>query len=240
MKYLGGKMRIAKQIGAYLNKIIEDKKIVNYLEPFCGSCWITQEINPNIKRMASDVHYDLILLWKGLQDGSFIPPETISEEQYKILKDTPPSALRGFVGFGCSFSGKWWGGYARCKTTPRNYCGEAKRTLLKKIEKLKNVEFYNYHFDYWFPNQGKNTLVYCDPPYFGTTSYSGTNPFNYNNFYDWARLLSKNSYCFISEYTMPDDFEVVLEIPTKTDMGNKEGKKEVRIEKLFRYKDGLK
>ena len=24
-------------------------------------------------------------------------------------------ALTGFVGFGCSFGGKWWGGYAKDK-----------------------------------------------------------------------------------------------------------------------------
>lgn len=236
IKYLGGKFRIAKQIGAYLNGIIQDKQITNYIEPFCGSCWVTQEINPNIKRFASDIHPDLILLWKELQSG-WIPPEIISEEQYQILKDMPPSALRGFSGFGCSFSGKWMGGYARCKTSPRNYCGEAKRTLLKKIKKLKNVEFYNYSYDFWHPS---NCLIYCDPPYFGTTSYSGTDKFNYDNFYHWLGLVSKNNYVFISEYQMPTDFEVVLEIPTKTDMSNKNGEKEIRIEKLFKHKNGLK
>lgn len=235
MKYLGGKMRIAKQIGSYLNQVIEDKRITGYIEPMCGSCWITQEINPNIKRFASDIHPDLILLWKGLQDGSFTPPDTVSEEQYKILKETPPSALRGFVGFGCSFSGKWWGGYARCKTKPRNYCGEAKRTLLKKIQKLRNVNFSCCSYDFWYP---RDTLIYCDIPYFGTTEYK--DKFNYENFYNWSRVMSRNNYLYISEYKMPDDFETVLEIHTKTDMSNKDGKKEHRIEKLFRHKDGLK
>ena len=229
MKYLGGKFRIAKQIGSYLNQVIKDKSPKAYIEPFCGSCWITQEITNAIPRIASDVHPDLMMLWKELKNG-WVPPETISEEQYKILKDTPPSALRGFAGFGCSFSGKWFGGYARCKTGPRNYCGEAKRTLLKKIDKLKDVNFECCSYDKLLP---KGCLIYADIPYFSTTSYSGTDKFDHEKFYDWARLMSKNNLIYISEYTMPADFKCVLEIQTKTDMSNKDGKKENRIEKLF-------
>ena len=165
------------------------------------------------------------MLWRGLQNSTFIPPDKISEEEYKIIKNTPPSPLRGFVGFGCSFSGKWFGGYARCRTKPRNYCGEAKRTLLKKIENLKDVTFYNYSYDYWLPS---NCLVYCDPPYFGTTEYNGTDKFDYHNFYDWCRKVAKTNLIYISEYQMPPDFKCVLEIQTKTDMSNKEGNKENR------------
>ena len=230
MKYLGGKFRIAKQIGAYLNQVIADKRPTEYFEPFCGSCWITQEITNAIPRNASDIHEDLIMLWRGLQDGSFIPPDNITEEQYVIQKNLKPSAMRGFVGFGCSFSGKWFGGMARSKTSNRNYCGEAKRTLLRKIEKLKDVKFGNYSYLYLNPI---NSIVYCDLPYFGTTGYSGVEKFNYEKFYNWCRMISKNNLVYISEYSMPADFKCVLEIPTKTDMSNKEGKKEDRIERLF-------
>jgi hypothetical protein len=80
-----------------------------------------------------------------------------------------------------------------------------------------------------------NSLIYCDLPYFGTTSYSGTEPFNYEYFYNWSRNMSKYNKIFISEYQMPPDFQTVLEIPVKTDMSNKEGKKFSRVEKLFTY-----
>lgn len=169
------------------------------------------------------------MLWKGLQDG-FIPPDSISEEEYKSLKYKESSALRGFVGFGSSFSGKWFGGYARSKTSNRNYTGEAKRTLLRKIKKLRDVQFNHFSYEDIRPS---NALIYCDLPYFGTTGYSGTPEFDYEKFYDWCRTISKNNLIYISEYQMPKDFDCVLEIPTKLDMGDKNGNKQERVKKLF-------
>jgi len=169
------------------------------------------------------------MLWKGLQNNSFIPPDNITEEEYQKLKYSESSALRGFVGFGSSFSGKWFGGMARSKTSNRNYTGEAKRTLFKKIEKLRDVQFNNCSY---LNLQPKNCLIYNDPPYFNTTGYACGN-FKHEEFYDWCRLMSKTNLVYISEYQMPADFKCVLEIKTKTDMSNKDGKKENRIEKLF-------
>ncbi len=238
MKYLGGKSRIAKQISSYLNKVIEDNKIERYIEPFCGACWITQEINPNIIRVACDIHPDLILMWQELTKG-WIPPENISEEEYKDLKSAPSSALRGFVGFGSSFGGKFFGGYARSYNKEgklsRNHCKEARNSLLKKVDKIKNVHFKNCSYLDIPIDKLENRLIYCDIPYLGTTAYSNTKPFNHEEFYKWARQVSLNNHVYISEYQMPPDFEVVLEIPIKVDMQMKNGK-ENRVEKLFKYK----
>ena len=55
-------------------------------------------------------------MWQGLQSG-WTPPDVITKEEYKYIrehKDENP-ALTGFVGFGCSFGGKWFGGLARNK-----------------------------------------------------------------------------------------------------------------------------
>ncbi len=234
MKYMGGKSRIAKPITNYLNKIIIDNNITTYIEPFCGACWITQEINPLITRIACDAHKSLVMLFQALQAG-WLPPDEVSEEEYAAAKLIPDCALKAFIGFGCSFSGKYWGGYARCKTTPRNYCGEAKRTLLKKISKLQNVYFSNRSYDK-IPTNITGRLIYNDPPYQSTTGYGGIEKFDSDKFWQWAREMSRNNYVFTSEYVAPPDFTTVLEISTKTDMSNKEGKKDARIEKLFRYK----
>lgn len=50
------------------------------------------------------------------------------------------------------------------------------------------------------------------------------------------RLWSKNNDVYISEYVAPDDFECVLEIPTKIDIRNRDNKMERRVEKLFKHK----
>ena len=56
----------------------------------------------------------------------------------------------------------------------------------------------------------EDSVIYCDPPYLKVTKKKRYNnsDFNHNSFYDWAR---KQNNIFISEYTMPDDFEVVYQ-----------------------------
>ena len=40
----------------------------------------------------------------------------------------------------------------------------------------------------------------------------------------------------ISEYEAPNDFECIKEINTKTDIRNRSGKRENRVERLFKFK----
>ena len=231
MQYLGGKSRIAKQIGAYLNKVIEDNNIERYIEPFCGACWITKEIEAPI-RVACDVHPDLIMMWKELQNG-WEPPSIISEELYRELKTAKSSALRAFAGFGCSFGGKFYGGYARDPKSDRNYASNTKNSIMKRAPQLKNVFYKNCSY-LEIPKDIKNRLIYCDPPYANTTGYAcGT--FDSVKFWQWCREMSPNNHVYISEYNAPTDFSIVLEIETRTDLGDKTGKKIKRTEKLFKY-----
>ena len=54
-----------------------------------------------------------------------------------------------------------------------------------------------------------NSLIYCDPPYQGTTGYK-TGAFNHEEFFEWCRQMkSKGNIVFVSEYNAPDDFELV-------------------------------
>lgn len=109
MKYMGSKNRHAKQIMPILMENHDDTKW--YIEPFVGGANMIDKI-PATKRFGSDYHFYLISMWQGLVSGEFIPPELITEEQYKDIrenKDNYDPALVGFVGFGCSYSGKWFG-----------------------------------------------------------------------------------------------------------------------------------
>lgn len=228
MQYLGGKARISKQLSQYINSRLKPNQ--PYWEPFVGAGWILQHIDPARQRYASDIHPYLISMWQDLQDG-WIPPDYINrEEYYRIKKDISNKALHGFTGFACSYSGKWWGGYAR-NGTDRNYCKNAKNSLLRKLPHVKDVYFFCR--DYIQSNPKDPTLIYCDIPYIGTTGYS--NKFDHQIFWEWVRKRSCDGHTvLVSEYIAPEDFTCVWEHKTKTDM-RVDNKKSTRIERLFEY-----
>lgn len=226
MQYLGGKSKTRKQISAFLESVRKPGQ--TYFEPFVGGAWVLQEMSG--KRIASDGCYPLIAMYMDLQNG-WIPPEVLSEEEYHTLKkDTDPyNGMRAFAGFGCSYSGMWFEGFARSGS--RNYCGNARNSLLKQLPKIKDVQFrYGVCTDF----SPIESLVYCDPPYYGTKQYGAVSRFDHALFWQTMREWSKNNTVVISEYKAPEDFKCVLEIPTKTDL-RVAGKKENRIERLFMY-----
>ena len=84
-------------------------------------------------------------------------------------------------------------------------------------------------------NKIKGYVIYCDPPYRGTTKYA-TKEFPYDEFYDWCREMSKDNIVLISEYNMPDDFECVWQKETKVNFDSNRvsnDSKNNRIEKLL-------
>lgn len=234
MRYLGGKGRTGHIIAQYLNAIRFDNQ--SYWEPFVGGGWVLSNISASGKNHASDKHVALISMWQSLLDG-WQPPNTISEDEYedaKSLPDTDP--LKAFIGFGCSFSGKYFGGYAR--SGKRNYASNARNSLFRKIASMPPVTFYHADFMTCDPPES-HMLIYCDPPYNNTTGYS-TGDFNTSAFYNRCRTLSASGHTvIISEYAAPSDFSCVLQIPTKTDMRNTNGNREDRTEKLFTPADPI-
>lgn len=226
MQYFGGKAKIRKPIQQLIKSLLKSGQ--TYWEPFCGGLWIAEGINTN-NMICSDIHLDLILLYNEIKNG-WIPPEIISEEEYNFYRNEIPSALRAFIGFGCSFGGKFFGGYAR--SGDRNYAKNAKNSLLKKLSCIKKANFVHASYDN-FNNNAKNWIIYCDPPYKGTTKFS-TGNFDHNKFWDWVRNMSKNNVVIVSEYEAPDDFDIILEINSKIDMHSKTPN---RKEKIFKFKD---
>lgn len=229
MHYLGGKARLGKKIASALSQFKNNHNI--FLEPFCGALNVTIHIN-GMQRKLSDIHCDLIELYKALQNG-WIPPDKVSERLYNDLKNDFPSALRAFVGFVCSFGGKYFGGYARDPKSDRNYALNAKNSLLKKLNYIKDVEFTCIDYKLLKPD---NCLIYCDPPYRNTTKYNGTIGFDSDEFWDIMRIWSKNNTVIISEYQAPYDFDIIAEFETKTDLGDKNNNKIYRIERLFKLR----
>lgn len=231
MHYFGGKARTTKSISEILNK--ENCEV--YLEPFVGAGWILQNINPKIQRIANDSNQYLVDLLKAIQSG-WIPPSSVSEELYDLIKKNPGNYdpfLVGFVAFGCSHSGKFFGGYAR-DNTGRNYALNAKNSLLKKKPKFNNVIFSCLDYEEFLLKNvvsDKKILIYTDPPYACTTKYKGSN-FHYDKFWDIMRKYRQmsNVKLYISEYNAPSDFTSIWEHKTKTDMHCENNE---RIEKLW-------
>ena len=170
---------------------------------------------------------------KGVQNGYELP-EYISEEEYKYIREhkDDDTVLSGFVGFGCSFGGKWFGGYARNKGGT-NYAKQSKTSLLKDMSTLSEAEFTCE--DYRDLELPEGCVIYADPPYDNTTGY-GKEKFNSNEFWDYARTVSSSHLMFISEQTAPNDFVAIWEKPfTRTLDVNKNNQFKV-TEKLFIHK----
>jgi DNA adenine methylase len=228
MQYMGSKNRLAKKLLPILNYYRGNRV---WVEPFVGGANMIDKVYG--ERIGNDCHIYLIALHKALQNG-YIPPTSVSKDFYYEVKgniDNYPDELIGFIGFLCSFGGKWWGGYAKNKKGD-NYAERGSRLIVQQSKKLSNVKWQcGSYLDMYIPPL---SLIYCDPPYRGTATYS--NPFDHDEFWEWARCKSIEGHLvYISEYTAPEDFECLLSIETTTKL-NKNLLTD-RVEKLFKYKN---
>lgn len=141
------------------------------------------------------------------------------------------------MGFCATFGAKYFGGYARSKSD--KFIGEKTSMAIKNLKKqapnLKDIKFMNCSFLDLPKDKIKGYVIYCDPPYRGTTKYK-TEEFPYEEFYEWCREMSKNNIVLISEYNMPDDFECIWQKETKVNFDSNRvsnDDKNNRIEKLY-------
>jgi DNA adenine methylase len=244
MKYMGSKARFTKEI---LPIILKERKPEQwYIEPFAGGMNAICEVQGN--RIANDIHYPLIQMWRELVDGWM--PKKITKEEYIEVRTNQskyPAYFVGWVGFNCSYSGKWFGGFADDyfdkgknykingeRNVLRNYQMEAINAIQKQVKKMKGVILQNKHyFELELP---PNSIIYCDPPYQYTTKYA--NDFDHTIFWNWVRNISKQGHTvFVSEYNAPNDFKCVWEKNTTSQLAinNKIGKSKVATERLFLY-----
>lgn len=227
MRYLGGKERIANKICSFLESVRRPGQ--EFVDLTVGGCSIISRMG--YPKKGYDVHKALITLYNALSGNLIELPDTVTLDDYKLAKNyDDENPLKAFIGFGCSFSGKYFGGYARSKRGD-DFVKNAKNSLIKKFKTLKNVHFI---CDSLFNYNENNKLIYIDPPYQGTTKYSVN--FDYDKFWNKVRELSKQNDVYVSEYNAPEDFECVLEIPKKLGLRKNEGGQIITTEKLFKYK----
>lgn len=252
MKYLGGKQRLGKEIAGIILKYASFLDYDEYLEPFCGALGVIVHVASEFNIVeASDYHCDLIELWNAVKKGKFKPPDDVSEEEYyKIKQSKSPSALKAFVGFGCSFGGRFFSSFAQKHTKGKkeHFCREAANSLRRKRPLIQNIEFSCKSYEQWRP---KNKVIYCDPPYVQTKypikyrrDVKHYDVFDNDKFWDKMRIWSKNNLVIISERTAPNDFVAIWEkkkVNTaskakKTTLKNNSKNEIIITEKLFVHK----
>ena len=201
MHYQGGKSRIAKAIAGKIRELYPTATEI--WEPFCGGGAVTLELaKAGFKVHASDSHEDLILMWQALMRGETEPFADVTEAEYAALKTAAPSARRGFVGFGASFGGGWWSGFARHPySMKRNSALESARNNAR----LRDLDITFTLADY--TSTPDHVLVYADPPYQGTKPYKGALAFDHTAFWSWVRR--RQGPTFVSELSGPDDIDIV-------------------------------
>jgi DNA adenine methylase len=232
MKYMGSKNRIAKHILPIM--LAERKEGQYWVEPFVGGANMIDKVDGN--RIGSDVNKYLIQALVDIRDNVDLLPKDnteFTEDDYKSLMSRD-YRFKGYCGFVCSYGAKWLGGWSRGKSADgslRDYVNESYKNALKQSPNIQGVKLVESSYDELkIPD---SSIIYCDPPYAGTTKYKGD--FNHDRFWKWCRDMNNAGHTvFVSEYNAPDDFECIWskEIVSSLtkDTGSKKG-----IERLFRY-----
>ena len=234
MKYMGSKARLSKHILPIILKNRIDENHL-YVEPFVGGGNLIDKVTGN--RWGNDFFKPTFEALSLIRDNLEKFPKNnleFTEEDHKICRKDKTHPLHGLAGFAFSFAGGFYGGWCRGKDNfgkDRDYINEAYKNALKQSPLLQNVRLTNLSYDEM--DIPKNSIVYCDPPYQNTTSYKTKVNFDHDKFWEWVRVLSKDNEVFVSEYSAPNDFETVFEMPLSNTFCKDAIHKKTAIEKLF-------
>lgn len=242
---MGSKARhaddILRAIRADLGGNFLDTSYYNWVEPFVGGANMIASVSSILfpLRIGNDINPFVIAMFNQIKKG-WTPPDNVTEEEYKGLmmdskiQNFPEEhmAMIGFAGIGCSYSGKWFGGYARGNTKdgkPRNYAKESKNNLMKQKPYIQGVIFMSGNYeDMDIPPR---SIIYCDPPYDNTTQYS--NPFAGGKFWDWCNEMWERGHrVYVSEYNAPEGWLAIWEKQVNSSLTKETGSKKA-TEKLF-------
>jgi len=229
VKYMGSKNRISKYI---LPIILKDRKEGQwYIEPFVGGGNTIDKVTGN--RIGNDIDLLANEALIAIRDRiEYLPMNNteFTEKDYKLSKAGDAYLdIQGYVAYSLSYGGKKWGGWRRDSLGKRDYVNEAFKNANNQHDKIRGVTLFNV--DYQELVIPSDSIIYCDPPYTGTTKYS--NAFNHNDFWQWCRnKRSEGHQVFISEYEAPSDFKCIWEKRVVSSLTRNTGSKK-GLEKLF-------
>lgn len=113
--------------------------------------------------------------------------------------------------------------------------GLARLQHLEGLERLQHLENLDrltvFRRDYRDLHIPEGAVVYCDPPYAGTSGYARA-AFDHKAFYSWCRAVGRRRPLFISEYWMPSDFRCVAEYEVRA-LAGATTNAQTRVEKIF-------
>lgn len=198
MQYMGGKAKQAKWIVGELESVRVDGQ--RFVDMFAGTWNIVSKMSARGPRVANDLCVPLVNMAKAWRD-EWRPPIELSRERYHEIKFAMDyeDPMTAFAGFGLSYGGKWFGGYAS-NNRGDDFCGAATNAINRKLEACADVEFTNLDFRRFEVRPGD--LVYSDAPYFGTTTFGFfQEPFPFDEYIEatkrWAAL---GATVVVSEY----------------------------------------
>ncbi len=206
--YLGGKSKVQEQI----IRIFPEHK--NFVEVFAGSAVVLLN-NPLAKNeVLNDINQDLINLYKVAKEQ----PQALFEEitmlphshdlfdefladfrsgKHDTLSDIEKALRFLFLirtGYGQklpSKENKSSGTWGTSKFRKKMWHQPLKKSFWKFVERIQDVTIENQNYDYIFDKyDSKDTLFYCDPPYYGLEDYYGKYKFAPNDHIKLMRILS--------------------------------------------------
>lgn len=205
MRYMGGKFHIAGPIA----RLIQDQRgggAVPYLEPFVGAANVLARVHGG-RRIASDSNQALVTMLKAVQSG-WLPPAELTRDQWNGLKERMDEhdPLTAFAGLCCSFGGHWWHGYIDSDPrTGQRYAENGHNSLKALAPRLAGVDLLACDYREHAP---EGAVVYCDPPYAGTTGYRDA----FDTAAFWATMrtwVERGNVILVSEYAAPADWAPV-------------------------------
>ena len=217
MAYQGGKALVKEYILRVLNHPVFDGW--DFGDVFFGMGHIGSGVKNKRSYHFSDLSPRLVALHDAVRQHGVEALPHISKTKYDALRALDGNdAISGAAAYLYTWQGKEWGGYidrrhGRCYAKAR----------LKHLKRLRRSEAYRNAtfqccsiFDY-SARDTDDTLIYCDPPYKGTTNYrvNKDRPFDHEAYWAFVRKLSVRNVVFTSECTAPPDFISVASYQTR-------------------------
>lgn len=195
MRYLGGKFRIRRWVA----DVVAQYPGRWVWEPFCGG--LNSAAAHDRPVLCSDASEPLIALYRAVAAG-WDPPQFVSREEFYLAKSLPVSdPMHGFCAFGCSFGGSYFGGYA-ANDQINDYAGASRRAVLRDVGAIKDRGGMFGCFDFCSVEpEPLDAVIYCDPPYFGTTGYGVD--FDRELFLERCRQWARYTTVLVSEFDLP-------------------------------------
>lgn len=242
MRYMGGKATIAKRLASVIDCARRPGQLA--WDPFCGGLSMAVALSSTGPVRCSDKNAALVALYNAVRSG-WEPPLEVSREEYSAARRLPNDhPLKAFCGYGCSFSGKWFAGYAApvddhpvrsgrtAGTFRRNRPHRAaalsvKRSVAAVRGPIEALDFFSVE------PQPIDAVIYLDPVYRGVTAYREVGTFDHDLFLRRAREWSRYAHVFVSEYDFPIGREIWAHTRCWGLAGEKNGEAARATERLY-------